>query len=146
MTTSILDCKDIINEAMKTILEVRRVQQLGGFELVNWVSNSKELMEKLCAEERKSRTLNLDSASALQSGLWWDPISDTFQFRLKSEMINFDKNQRPTKRNVLKLVMSIFDPLGLIAKFTIRGRILLQEIWRSGIDWDNRIDQEFHRL
>ncbi|KAJ3634808.1 hypothetical protein MTP99_007753 [Tenebrio molitor] len=103
-------------------------------------------MEKLCAEERKSRTLNLDSASALQSGLWWDPISDTFQFRLKSEMINFDKNQRPTKRNVLKLVMSIFDPLGLIAKFTIRGRILLQEIWRSGIDWDNRIDQEFHRL
>jgi hypothetical protein len=146
MTTSILDCKDIINEGMKTILEVRRVQQLGGFELVNWVSNSKELMEKLCAEERKSKTLNLDSASALQSGLWWDPISDTFQFRLKSEMINFDKNQRPTKRNVLKLVMSIFDPLGLIAKFTIRGRILLQEIWRSGIDWDNRIDQEFHRL
>jgi hypothetical protein len=131
---------------MKTILEVRRVQQLGGFELVNWVSNSKELMEKLCAEERKSKTLNLDSASALQSGLWWDPISDTFQFRLKSEMINFDKNQRPTKRNVLKLVMSIFDPLGLIAKFTIRGCILLQEIWRSGIDWDNRIDQEFHRL
>jgi hypothetical protein len=143
-----LDCKDTINEAMQTILEVRRVQELGGFELVNWVSNSKELMELLCTEERIAKHLNLDSDSALQRvlGLWWDPTSDTFQFRLKSEMINFDKNQRPTKRNVLKLVMSIFDPLGLIANFTIRGRILLQEIWRSGIDWDDRIDQNLHRL
>jgi hypothetical protein len=124
------------------------VQQLGGFELVDWVSNSKELMELLCAEERIAKHLNLDSDSALQRvlGLWWDPTSDTFQFRLKSEIINFDKKQRPTKRNVLKLIMSIFDPLGLFANFTIRGRILLQEIWRSGIGWDDRIGQKPHGL
>lgn len=33
--------------------------------------------------------------------------------------------------------MSVFDPLGMLAPFTIKGRILLQKVWRSGIGWDD---------
>ncbi|GBP95819.1 hypothetical protein EVAR_83015_1 [Eumeta japonica] len=32
--------------------------------------------------------------------------------------------------------MSIFDPLGL-CPVTIKGKILMQRIWRSGIGWDD---------
>lgn len=32
--------------------------------------------------------------------------------------------------------MSVFDPLGLLTPFTIQSRILMQDIWISGIGWD----------
>ncbi|KAF2903292.1 hypothetical protein ILUMI_02903 [Ignelater luminosus] len=45
----------------------------------------------------------------------------------------------PTKRDVLKVIMSALDPLELLGHFTIRGNLMLQEIWRSGIMWDEEV-------
>ena len=40
--------------------------------------------------------------------------------------------------------MSVFNPLGFIAFFTIIGRILIQDVWRSGINWDEPLcDSDF---
>ena len=34
----------------------------------------------------------------------------------------------------------VFDPIGLVAPYTIRARLLLKEIWRiSGQQWDNQL-------
>ncbi|KAL4224489.1 hypothetical protein ACF0H5_015190 [Mactra antiquata] len=41
-----------------------------------------------------------------------------------------------TRRGVLSMVNSIFDPLGFIAPITITGKILLRDVTPSGIDWD----------
>ena len=38
--------------------------------------------------------------------------------------------------------MSIFDPLGLLAPFTLISKNLLQKIWISGIHWDQKIKEE----
>lgn len=38
--------------------------------------------------------------------------------------------------------MSIFDPLGLIAHFLIYLKMLLQEIWRAGLQWDEPISED----
>ncbi|XP_055604463.1 uncharacterized protein LOC129752716 [Uranotaenia lowii] len=38
--------------------------------------------------------------------------------------------------------MSLFDPLGFFTPFTIHGKILLQRLWRTGCDWDEKIDDE----
>lgn len=48
--------------------------------------------------------------------------------------------RQPTEREVLRVLMAIFDPLGLIAPFLMFIKILLQEIWRIGNQWDNMID------
>ncbi|XP_055614764.1 uncharacterized protein LOC129761087 [Toxorhynchites rutilus septentrionalis] len=48
----------------------------------------------------------------------------------------------PTKREMLKLVMSLFDPLGFITFFLIHGRILIQEAWAAGLDWDTPINDQ----
>ena len=34
-----------------------------------------------------------------------------------------------TKRNILKVVASIFDPLRFISSFVVSGNVLLQELW-----------------
>ncbi|XP_045483320.1 uncharacterized protein LOC123688722 [Harmonia axyridis] len=37
--------------------------------------------------------------------------------------------------------MSIFDPIGFLAPLIIKARILMQNIWRSNVDWDSEIPE-----
>lgn len=47
---------------------------------------------------------------------------------------NILKNEKnPTKREFLRIVMSVYDPLGYLAPFTLKAEMLMQNIWRSGI-------------
>ena len=43
---------------------------------------------------------------------------------------------------MLRVVMSIYDPLGLIGNIIMYVKVLLQEVWRSKIDWDENIFEE----
>ncbi|XP_064472231.1 uncharacterized protein LOC135386318 [Ornithodoros turicata] len=47
-----------------------------------------------------------------------------------------------TKRSVLQLSASIFDPLGVASPFTIRARMLFQRIWQHGLNWDDELPEE----
>jgi hypothetical protein len=40
--------------------------------------------------------------------------------------------------------MSVYDPLGFLGYLTIEAKIILQEIWRSGIGWDDEIAGSTH--
>ncbi|XP_065075022.1 uncharacterized protein LOC135698818 [Ochlerotatus camptorhynchus] len=42
----------------------------------------------------------------------------------------------------MSCVMSSFDPLGMLATFTTHGKMLIQDLWRSGSDWDQPIDDD----
>lgn len=41
--------------------------------------------------------------------------------------------------------MSLYDPLGLLAMFVIHGKILIQNLWRTGVQWDEEITDIQHR-
>lgn len=42
--------------------------------------------------------------------------------------------------------MSVFDPHEFLAPFVVRSKILLQDVWRSGIKWDEQLqDKEFRK-
>ena len=43
---------------------------------------------------------------------------------------------------ILSKVAGVFDPLGLASPFTIRAKILLQDMWTKGLNWDEPIDRE----
>ena len=70
-------------------------------------------------------------------------------FNLNDNKITRDLSEglrKPTKREFLGIIMSIFDPLGLLSPFTIQARILMQDIWSSKINWDLILpDLEFSR-
>lgn len=141
-----LDCTNTVEEAIETITEVRRIQKMAGFDLVNWISNSKQVMTALSIQDEMKKDINLDDKTIHRIlGLSWNPDSDSFIFKLKM-MDDFEEpSKRPTKRQILKIVMSVFDPLGLIVNFTIRGRIIIQDVWKSGIGWDDCIDEEIYK-
>lgn len=43
------------------------------------------------------------------------------------------------KRTALSTIAKIFDPLGLISPYVVFGKILLQEVWRLGLAWDDAL-------
>ena len=47
-----------------------------------------------------------------------------------------------TKRGVLRQLARLFDPLGLFAAFLIKRKILMQELWRRGKDWDDLLETD----
>ena len=47
-----------------------------------------------------------------------------------------------TKQNVLRKVATIFDPLGFACPYIIVAKILLQELWMRGYDWDDEVQDE----
>ena len=64
-----------------------------------------------------------------------DVFTYSSKFRNVSEILEV-KDGKWTKRNVCRAAASIFDPLGLISPFVVRARVIMQEIWRQKIDWE----------
>ncbi len=63
--------------------------------------------------------------------------------------LNKTVERRLTQRLILSLASSVFDPIGLVAPFTVRARLILKEIWRlHGQSWDDElpesINNKFH--
>ena len=48
-----------------------------------------------------------------------------------------------TQRTVLSFVSSVFDPVGLVAPYTVRARLLLEDILKiSGQTWDDELPED----
>ena len=80
-------------------------------------------------------------------GLSWDVRNDTLGFNTGLSKISKDVvsgAKKPTKQEFLAVIMSVFDPLGLIAPFTFNSKLLMQDIWRSEVGWDDQIRDEEH--
>ena len=47
-----------------------------------------------------------------------------------------------TKREILSQNSSIFDPLSLCLHVTVKGRILLRDLWKQKLGWDEKVPDE----
>ena len=65
-------------------------------------------------------------------GLPWDTETDKIVIEFAMEII--EEEGPTTKRLIAKIVMKIFDPLGLIAPVVLAAKLLLQEAW--GLKFD----------
>ena len=41
----------------------------------------------------------------------------------------------------MKKIATLFDPIGSLAPYTIRAKILLQEMWTDGFEWDEEMSE-----
>ncbi|KAL1476337.1 hypothetical protein MTO96_036580 [Rhipicephalus appendiculatus] len=68
-------------------------------------------------------------------GLEWNRESDELRYPLRTVLELVTVN-RKTKRFVLQASARIFDPLGLVGPVTITTKMLFQELWTLGLEWD----------
>lgn len=142
-----LDCFDTEKEAIRVAHEVIKIHEEAGFVIQKWVSNSENVLQCLGVGKDVGKTIDLninnETVGAKVLGMWWDPKNDNFFYNFDASRINSEiltGVRQPSKREVLRTLMMIYDPLGLIAPFLVYVKILLQDIWRSKIDWDQTID------
>jgi len=79
---------------------------------------------------------NLDKGITSVLGLSWQTDIDSFIFNIKVPIIN-------TKREFVSFIGSLYDPLGFLSPWTISLKILCQDVWRSNIDWDKNLPDQF---
>ena len=75
-------------------------------------------------------------------GLEWDPRLDQLQI-VPSEKLMNEASWKFSKYNALALISSLFDPLGLLSPLSIRGRILMQSLWKIKVNWDEPLSEEY---
>ncbi|XP_035995613.1 uncharacterized protein LOC110368714 isoform X1 [Fundulus heteroclitus] len=98
-------------------------------------SNSVSVMQAFKSEDLasgiKDLSLGDDPLPDQRSlGMCWDINTDSFTFKVAV-------NDKPyTRRGVLSVINSIFDPLGLASPVTIKGRLLLRELSNGVENWD----------
>ncbi|XP_055623309.1 uncharacterized protein LOC129766735 [Toxorhynchites rutilus septentrionalis] len=129
---------DSEEEACQVVEEVKLVHRQGGFDIRNWLSNSSAVLEWVGEADRTPAKIVGGTGNEMERvlGMQWNAKNDMFLF---SSDVNVEAIT-PTKRNILRCVMSLFDPLGLLSHFLIHGRVIIQDIWRTKAGWDDIVE------
>ncbi|XP_053968959.1 uncharacterized protein LOC128870369 [Anastrepha ludens] len=135
-----IDCGDDEQSALELAQQVKKIHGAAGFNIRGWSSNSKFVVEQLEEDPMSVQSVKEWGSTTKVLGMFWDPLSDNFKYicrfaRLRRDVIN--ESIIPTKREALQVLMSIFDPLGFVCCYTVGLKILLQDVWRSGLAWDD---------
>ncbi|XP_053968874.1 uncharacterized protein LOC128870294 [Anastrepha ludens] len=134
-----------VEDANKTIREAVEIISAAGFQLRKFVSNRKVLEANLNGSSNVPRpVINLERQATADKilGMFWNTTTDAFEFHFKFFNISNDILQckrLPTKRELLGIVMSIYDPFGLLANVTIFAKFLIQALWKQSIAWDDEL-------
>ncbi|XP_058817711.1 uncharacterized protein LOC131681020 [Topomyia yanbarensis] len=133
-----LDSFDTEEEAIKVALEVKEIHTRGGFEIRNWHSNSKTLLQRVGeSNQLQAKVISVAAESEAERvlGLLWLPEEDVLAFTAELQLDGIS----PSKRNILRSVMSLFYSQGLLSHITVQGRTIIQDTCRSKAEWDNEV-------
>ncbi|XP_068994050.1 uncharacterized protein [Neodiprion pinetum] len=133
---------DNIPDALRLRDQMIQLAQAGGFPLRKWVANTPELLQDLPPEMclRPSWVRIGEDGPVNELGIHWDPQADNF--RLAPPQL---APVQRTKREILAAVASIFDPCGWLAPVTLLAKMLMQDLWRAGLDWDQPLPASMSR-
>jgi len=128
-------------EAVQVSKATKETLQERGFNLTKWLSNSREVIDSIPMEHRSKDVKDLDmEKDTLPTervlGVRWDVQNDKIKFS------HTQVKKLPTRRNILSIMSSLFDPLGMVAPYTLQARMILQELCRMKVGWDDDIPQQ----
>ncbi|XP_067946371.1 uncharacterized protein [Watersipora subatra] len=114
----------------------------GNVRLHKFVCNNREVMTAVPETEKAANFQDLDLQAANSAlpieralGIQWCVENDQFQFKIAL------KSQPVTRRGILSTIASVFDPLGLISPFILKGKQILQEMCKENLEWDDPLPE-----
>jgi hypothetical protein len=127
--------------SLRRLREIKTTLAQRGFRLTGFSSNSKKILEKIDAEDLSSKLKSIDfydSNLPLERalGIIWKTNEDLFGYKFQPDISTL------TRRDILRFVASIYDPLGLISPAVILGRKIFQETCRLRLGWDEELPLE----
>ncbi|XP_061191695.1 uncharacterized protein LOC133199905 [Saccostrea echinata] len=94
----------------------------------------KEDFEEDRAEDIKKFSLNEETLIERALGVYWFVEDDSLGFQIQL------KDHPTTRRGILSVTSSIYDPLGIVAPFVLTAKSILQQLCKDGVRWDDEID------
>ena len=123
-----------VEEGVSLIRSISHILEKAGFHLTKWMSNNEEILSAV-PEKDRAKSFVAASLGSIAServlGVEWNASSDEFQIKVNIP-------QKPaTRRGILSMTHSLFDPLGFVAPVLVEPKLLLREL--SSRDWDEVI-------
>ena len=122
-----------IEDAVHLYREAKLIFRKASMNLREWVSNHSQVNQII---EKEDMAI-CESTKVL--GHTWTIESDTISLKRSNSQL---EQTQLTKRNVLKEIASVFDPLGLFSPVLLRGKLFLQTLWNKRLQWDDVICSE----
>ena len=104
-----------------------KVLESANFRSHKWITNSSLICETLHRSEVSDKCTNLNEETIEGDTLKVDLVWKTFP---------------TTKRGVLGKLYTIFDPLGILNPCILELKLIVQELWRRKVEWDNIIPKD----
>ena len=119
--------KPSTEQAVHSSLELMRMLRKGNFRLTKFMSNDKDVLAAIPAEERTIKNLDLDKLPIERAlGQQWNIDTDTFVVKTSPPS---GRPGNDTRRRCLSTLSSIFDPLGMIGPVQLPAKRVLQKTW-----------------
>ena len=122
-----------LSSTAKTIIEVL---SNGGFRLTKWLSNNKSFLDTLLYSEISPKVSENQAQTEELLGILWNFETDLLSIK------PIDKVFEDTKRGMLAFISSLLDPFGTLTPFTLEPKLLIQELWRQKLEWDEIIPRD----
>ncbi len=120
---------DSTSEAAEFVKQLQALLLRGQFRLSKWAASIVALSGVIEVSDSSGPIALCEDTTAL--GILWEPRGDVLSIRIPPA----PSCDSPTKSSVLSYIASIFDPLGLLAPTTVRGKLLMQDLWRTTSTW-----------
>ena len=131
------DCLHSVSSVSKAKIVIDQLTKLlsrGGFHLHKWITNNSDVLNSIEISER-SKSLQKhfrldDNMQERALGNVWNICSDTFTYEINM------KEKPNTRRGVLSVVSSLYDPLGFVAPVTLEPKLIFQNACKLKLAWD----------
>ena len=126
-----------IEEAQELQRELVEIFKFGCMNLRKWRTNSKELLKTIPIDLRETKKVEITTAPSDQAkalGVHCDTEMDTMHVSTSQ----VDVLSTATKRQVASTVARIFDLIGWYAPAMIPAKIILQQLWKLRLNWDEK--------
>ena len=127
-----------LNEARQLYQESVQLFSAGCFELTKFSTNSQELIKFIPVNKRLTNEVIFKTETKIL-GMRWSPDSDSLTFNLDCP------ENKCTKRSILSAVARCYDPLGLISPFIFSLKLLVKELWKLKLPWDEQAPEHIRR-
>ena len=124
MEVALFGTKDTLNEVHMDLTKI--------------VSTSQSLMEKVPEKDRAPEAKALgENVLSKALGVRWDVTRDILYYVNRLTC----RDEPVTKREILKKVSRMYDPLGFLSPILHKGRLIFQESTREALKWDDPVPE-----
>ncbi|XP_077552449.1 uncharacterized protein LOC144166823 [Haemaphysalis longicornis] len=121
--------------------EAKAVMAEAGMELRKWASNISSLRDLFIRDKLALEDEGGDATTMKVLGVSWNRIDDTLLIST-GNVAAFINTKPTTKRTLLQTFARIYDPLGFLTPFTVRAKVIFQDLWKLRHPWDSPLQRE----